>query len=153
MSDVVFEAATSADAAAILALLDEAGLTSEGLLEHLPHAIVARKVGRLVGMAALEVYADGALLRSVAVHATERGSGLGHRLTERALSTAQEHQVPAIYLLTLTAERFFPRFGFEQITRADVPASVQESVEFKSACPASAIVMRKHLREPATENR
>ena len=66
---------------------------------------------------------------------------------------APTHQLSAVYLLTTTAERFFPRFGFEQITRADVPATVQESVEFKSACPASAIVMRKHLRGPATENR
>ena len=27
----------------------------------------------------------------------------------------------------------------------DVPASVQSSIEFQGACPASAIVMRKHL--------
>ena len=38
---------------------------------------------------------------------------------------------------------FFPKFGFEQITRDQVPQSVQGSVEFQSACPASAIVMRK----------
>jgi len=153
MTDCVFEAAAPTDTQAILALLVQAGLPTEGLLEHLPHAIVARKGGRLVGIAALEIYADGALLRSVAVEATARGSGLGHRLTERALKSADARQLSAVYLLTTTAERFFPRFGFEQITRADVPASVQESVEFKSACPASAIVMRKHLREPATENR
>jgi len=29
------------------------------------------------------------------------------------------------------------------ITRAQVPASVQESVEFRSACPASAEVLRR----------
>ena len=48
-------------------------------------------------------------------------------------------------LLTTTAEKFFPRFGFEQIAREDVPPSVQASVEFTSACPTSAIVMRKRL--------
>jgi hypothetical protein len=31
------------------------------------------------------------------------------------------------------------------IARDDVPASVQASIEFQSACPASAIVMRKRL--------
>jgi amino-acid N-acetyltransferase len=51
-----------------------------------------------------------------------------------------------VFLLTTTAERFFPKFGFEQIDREQVPASVQQSVEFQSACPASAIVMRKLLR-------
>jgi amino-acid N-acetyltransferase len=50
-----------------------------------------------------------------------------------------------VFLLTTTAERFFPRFGFEEIARDEVPASVQASVEFQSACPASAIVMRKRL--------
>jgi len=47
--------------------------------------------------------------------------------------------------LTTTAEGFFPKFGFERIPRADVPARVQESVEFVSACPASAVVMRNTL--------
>ena len=47
--------------------------------------------------------------------------------------------------LTTTAERFFPRFGFERITRDDVPASVQASIEFREACPASATVMRRWL--------
>jgi hypothetical protein len=48
-------------------------------------------------------------------------------------------------LLTTTAERFFPKFGFESIARTDVPATVQASIEFTSACPTSAAVMRKQL--------
>jgi len=48
-------------------------------------------------------------------------------------------------LLTTTAADFFPKFGFEPIARADVPASVQSSIEFTSACPATATVMRKTL--------
>jgi amino-acid N-acetyltransferase len=55
-----------------------------------------------------------------------------------ALTIAREHHVDAVFLLTTTAEQFFPKFGFERISRADVPASVQASVEFQSACPASA---------------
>ena len=47
--------------------------------------------------------------------------------------------------LTTTAERFFPKFGFEGIARSDVPPSVQASIEFTSACPSSAMVMRKTL--------
>ena len=33
----------------------------------------------------------------------------------------------------------------EQVSRADVPESVQASVEFQSACPRSATVMRKRM--------
>jgi amino-acid N-acetyltransferase len=58
---------------------------------------------------------------------------------------AEALKVPAIYLLTTTAERYFPKFGFERIARTDVPATVQTSIEFTSACPASAAVMRKLL--------
>ena len=55
--------------------------------------------------------------------------------------------MPAVYLLTTTADGFFPRFGFSRITRDDVPDSVKGSVEFRSACPASAVVMRKVLSD------
>ena len=54
-------------------------------------------------------------------------------------------EAPQAFLLTTTAERFFPKFGFERIERTDVPASLQASIEFRSACPSSAIVMRKAL--------
>src|SRR5206468_9945402 len=131
------------DADAVLALLAEHGLPTAGLREHLGTTVVARRDGRLVGSAALELYADGALLRSVAVKSQEQGRGLGHRLTDAAIALARDVGAPAIYLLTTTADAFFPKFGFERIAPADVPASVQASVEFTSACPSSATVMRK----------
>jgi amino-acid N-acetyltransferase len=99
----------------------------------------------VVGAAAVEVYADGALLRSVVVDPAVQGQGLGHRLSEAALSIAKAHGTQTVFLLTTTAEKFFPRLGFAPITRDDVPASVQASIEFQSACPASAVVMRKRL--------
>lgn len=79
------------------------------------------------------------------VDAGWQGRRLGHQLTEAALNLARQRKLNAVYLLTTTAEAFFPRFGFTAIPREDVPASVQASVEFQSACPASAIVMRKPL--------
>jgi amino-acid N-acetyltransferase len=147
MSDVRIEEATIADRDAVLALLAAEGLPAAGLQEHFADAIVARADGAVVGSAALEVYRDGALLRSVAVAAPVRGTGLGVRLTEAALARARARRLPAVYLLTTTADAFFPRFGFARITRDDVPESVKESVEFRSACPASAIVMRKVLAD------
>jgi amino-acid N-acetyltransferase len=137
--------ARSTDADGIRQLVVENGLPLDGLNEHLSTTLVAREDGHIVGTAALEIYEDGALLRSVAVAATRQGHGLGHALTEAAVQLARDRGVPAIYLLTTTAERFFPKFGFERIARRDVPASVQTSVEFTSACPSSATVMRKSL--------
>jgi N-acetylglutamate synthase-like GNAT family acetyltransferase len=129
----------------VLGLLAENHLPHDGLCEHLATTLVARQDGQIVGSAALEMYPDGALLRSVAVAPAFQRHHLGHELTEAAIRLARERDMPAIYLLTTTAPQYFPKFGFERITRADVPATVQRSVEFTSACPSSATVMRKHL--------
>lgn len=143
--EIVIEKARADETAAILALLAEHTLPLEGLRDHLETAIVARRGAAVVGVAALEVYAGGVLMRSVAVAPALQGTGVGRRLTDAVLRLAQEIGAPHAYLLTTTAEGYFPKFGFERIDRADVPASVQASIEFRSACPASAIVMRKRL--------
>jgi len=130
---------------AIARLLGDHELPVDGLRDHLATTLVARDADAIVGSAALEMYADGALLRSVAVAPALQGSGLGRTLTDAAIALARTRRSPALYLLTTTAERYFPKFGFERVERRDVPPGVQASVEFTSACPASAIVMRKVL--------
>ena len=137
--------AQAKDLAAVLSLLAESGLPQDGLSEHLRSTLVATDNGQIVGSAALELYPDGALLRSVAVAPPVRGTGLGHRLTDAATSLARQLGVPALFLLTTTAEDFFPRFGFHRIRRDAVPSSIRESVEFTTACPSTAIVMMKTL--------
>jgi amino-acid N-acetyltransferase len=59
----------------------------------------------------------------------------------RVIADAEARGIRALYLLTTTAERYFPSFGFRPITRDAVPAEVRATVEFQSACPASATVM------------
>lgn len=139
--------ASEADGPSILQLLRDSGLPTDGLIDHLTTALVAHDGAAIIGCAAVEIYPDGALLRSVAVAPAARGQGAGERLTEGALALARSYGAPAAYLLTTTAESYFPRFGFVRTTRASVPSGVQQSIEFRSACPASAIVMRKPLNE------
>jgi amino-acid N-acetyltransferase len=146
---VTIERATADDSQVILSLLSDNGLPTEGVLDHIDTALVARRDDHVVGCAALEVYADGALLRSVAVDRAQQGRGIGAALTTAALHLARTLSVVEVYLLTTTAEDFFPTFGFRQITRDLVPPGVQTSVEFRSACPSSATVMRTILRGPA----
>lgn len=142
---MTIEPASERDLPEIRALLARLQLPLAGVDEHLRTMLVAREDEEIVGTAALELYADGALLRSVAVEPMRQGKLLGHQLTDAALRLASTHGANTVFLLTTTAERFFPKFGFEQITRDQVPQSVRGSVEFQSACPASAIVMRKQL--------
>jgi amino-acid N-acetyltransferase len=114
-----------------------------GVAAWLGHFLVADSEGDVVAVAGLESYGASALLRSVAVSPEWRGSGLGRQLVDRLLTEAREQGIQDIYLLTTTAEHYFPRLGFGCITRDDVPEPVRDSVEFRDACPASATVMRR----------
>jgi amino-acid N-acetyltransferase len=146
---VRIERATIDDGPRIAALLRKSALPVDGLFDHLDTAFVARSDGRIVGSAAIELYDDGALLRSVVVDDAFRGRGIGQRLTAAAVELADALNAPAVFLLTTTGEEFFPRFGFRRITREDVPQGVQTSIEFRSTCPASATVMLRALSTPA----
>ena len=86
----------------------------------------------------MECYGDSGLLRSVAVAPGWRGSGIGRALVDRVLEDGRAAGVQDVYLLTTTAEHYFPRFGFACVDRESVPAAVRASAEFTGACPASA---------------
>jgi amino-acid N-acetyltransferase len=139
--EVVIKLVDTTDRLAVLDLLERSGLPEAGLSDHWATTLVARAGGAIVGSAALEMYDTAALLRSVAVDQSWRGQGLGQQLTQAALTLARQQGVTEIYLLTETAAEFFPRFGFQPISRAQVAPAVQGSVEFTTACPESALAM------------
>lgn len=150
----VLRTATPHDLPAVERLLADAGLPDAGvraiLAERPADFVVAEAADAegapaLVGVAGLEVCGDDALLRSVAVRPEWRACGLGHELVRRAVRTADARGLRALYLLTTTAERYFPRFGFAVVERGAVPASIADTLEFRSACPASAVAMARPL--------
>ena len=82
---------------------------------------------------------------SAVVASEHRGTGVGRRLVEQILERADRYGVGEIYLLTTTAEEYFPRFGFARTTRAAVPDAVKASAEFRGACPDTAVVMKRRI--------
>lgn len=143
-------AATANDRDGIEALLERNGLPVAGVAEMLAQDptpfLVAHDGDRLVATAAMEACGDHALLRSVAVDEPWRKRGLGHALVEQIVAQATARGIDGLYLLTMTAEHYFPRFGFARVARTAVPTSVAQTVEFTSACPASAVTMHRSLR-------
>lgn len=137
--------ARPADREAVDRLLRSAALPLDGVEEAFSRFVVAEAEGRVVGAIGVEDYGEHGLLRSVVVDPEWRGRGLGAALTARALEEARLHGRVALFLLTTTAEDFFPRFGFRRVARGEVPAPVLRSVEFRGACPDTAIVMRADL--------
>ena len=137
--------ALPADLPEVLTLLRRAGLPAAGVAEAFSQFFVADNQGTLVGAAGLEMYGSSALLRSVVVEDGWRGTGVGRSLIDHALEQARQDGVADVFLLTTTAEHYFPRFGFQCVTQDSVTDEVKSSVEFQGACPASAVVMRKSL--------
>ncbi len=135
--------ATLGDLEAIVKLLTDTCLPIEGVDgSMLASYLVAEQATSIVGVAGLEQYGDYGLLRSVAVAPSRRNFGIASRLTETILERAIVGRVREVYLLTTTADKYFARYGFEQIERNDVPKEVQASAEFSTICPESAVVMR-----------
>jgi amino-acid N-acetyltransferase len=134
--------ATAGDYPAVIALLEAAGLPTAGVPRTLVDFLVADTGDGLSGAIGLERYGSGALLRSAVVRPGDQGTGIGAALVRAVLDRARGGGLREIYLLTTTAERWFPRFGFTRIAREQVPDAVRGSVEFREACPASATVMR-----------
>jgi amino-acid N-acetyltransferase len=140
--------ATTDDAPAVEALLTASHLPLDGVREALGCFVVAHDDGRLVGVAGIEecgVRGEHALLRSVAVDPAWRSRGLGRTLVSRAIALAESRGAKALYLLTTTAEHYFPSFGFTPTSRDAVPDDVRDTAEFQGACPASATVMVREI--------
>ena len=137
--------ARKSDLTAVEQLLTANKLPLEGVRDHFADFIVAEDSKGIEGAVGLEKYDSVALLRSAVVAADHRGTGVGRRLVEQVLERAEEDGIDELYLLTTTAENYFPRFGFTPTTRAAVPRELKSSAEFRGACPDTAIVMKRRL--------
>jgi amino-acid N-acetyltransferase len=134
--------ATATDLAAVEALLSASGLPTAGVAECLEGFLVAEHDGTVVGVVGVESCCrEYGLLRSTAVADEWRGHGVGRRLVARAIAEAESRGTKALYLLTMTAERYFPSFGFVPTSRDAVPSEVQATEEFRGLCPSTSTVM------------
>ncbi|MFX0211656.1 MAG: arsenic resistance N-acetyltransferase ArsN2 [Candidatus Hodarchaeota archaeon] len=133
------------DEKSVLLLLKEVNLPLEGVTENFDNFFVAYKDGQLVGCAGIEIYNNFGLLRSVAVHSSSQGYGLGRMLVNTVHKFSVEKGLKKIYLLTETAEKFFSKLNYVAIPRDKVDAKVKQSIEFTSLCPETAICMVKIL--------
>lgn len=143
--------ATSHDIGAVENLLSANNLPVEGVRENFSSFVVAEDRGEIAGAIGLEKFGSVALLRSAVVSTEHRGSGVGRRLVEQVLERAEQDGIEELFLLTTTAEDYFPRFGFARTTRSAVPAAVKASAEFRGACPDSAAVMIRRV-DPASSH-
>lgn len=137
--------ARKSDLPAVEELLLASKLPVDGVRDHFTNFVVAEDGKGIEGAIGLEKYESVALLRSAVVAPDHRGTGVGRQLVEQVLERAEEDGISELYLLTETAENYFPRFGFTRTTRASVPEELKSSAEFRGACPETAVVMKRQL--------
>jgi amino-acid N-acetyltransferase len=140
-TDVEIRLAKDTDLDAIESLLTQSQLPTAGVRDELCSFLVAEADARVVGVVGMEKRGNYGLLRSTAVAPEWRGKHVAKRLVEQIIADAESQGVNALYLLTTTAERYFPNFGFEVTARDVVPQDIKATEEFREACPASATVM------------
>jgi len=144
-SKINYRPAASADFEKIGRLLHWCRLPDTDLDPQRQHFFVAEMGGAIIGSAAIEVYENYGLFRSLAVSAPFRNLKVAEKLLEHIIQLSKEKELSGLYLLTTTAPEYFRKKGWTQIERSAVPHAVAQSTEFASVCPASAICMSKHL--------
>jgi amino-acid N-acetyltransferase len=139
-------AASPGDEPRIRRLLSSCGLPHEDITpEHLHHFWVIKEKGQVIGVIGLEVFRPLALLRSLAIDPLFRKRGLGSQLAQQAEKYADSLNIQGLYLFTTTAEGFFAKRGYEKVPREAIPKQIQNTVEFSSLCPVSAVCMVKFI--------
>jgi amino-acid N-acetyltransferase len=113
--------------------------------EMLNHFLIAEQEDVIVGLVGLEVYDTTGLLRSLVVTRNSRSTGLGKKLVSALESAAQAAGIRDLWLLTIDAEKYFARQGYDIVTRDAVPDAIRLSEEFANLCPDSACLMMKDL--------
>ncbi len=140
------EAASQMDEPWIRQLLTLCELPHEDITpQHLSHFWVIKEKGEVLGVIGLEPFGRLALLRSLAVDPRFRKRGFAAQLTKKAEEYAASHKVKELYLLTLTAENFFLKRGYQRIGRNSAPPQIQGTAEFQGLCPVNSVCMVKRL--------
>lgn len=141
---ITIRPAGAADLDSAIELLREAGLPVADLsAEQL--VLAAECDGKLQGVIGLQTFAGVGLLRSLIVSKSARGEGIGPALVSALESDCVAGGVKELWLLTIDAEAFFQKAGYEIRDRADAPPVIQKTQEFMTLCPGDAVLMSKFL--------
>ena len=70
---------------------------------------------------------------------------MGGKLVAALETAARAVGIRELWLLTIDAEKFFIRHGYDVVTRDAVPDAIRLSEEFAELCPDSAYLMLKDL--------
>ena len=143
---MIIRPGVAADFAIVEGWLRDAALPVEDLTpDHMNDFLVAVVDTRPAGMIGLEQFDKLGLLRSLVIDPAARRSGIGRQLVAALEAKAVARGVAELWLLTIDAEAYFLKLGYEIKERDRAPGVIRETDEFSSLCPGDAVLMRKNL--------
>jgi len=143
---VTIRPGTAADLAIVQTWLVNAGLPIADLTpDHMNDFLVAVVDAGPAGIIGLEQFDEVGLLRSLVIDPAARRGGIGRQLVAALEAHALARGVAELWLLTIDAEAYFQKLGYEIMERDRAPEVIRVTREFSSLCPGDAIVMKKSL--------
>ncbi|WP_293912365.1 GNAT family N-acetyltransferase [Deinococcus sp.] len=118
-------AATPNDYAAVVKVMQDAGLTPDAVMVVGTTYWLLEQDGQPVGAIGLEHGEAASLLRGAAVIPSARGQGLGRQLVASAVEHAREHGDSALYMFSTGGD--WSSFDFEQVPLAVVMGDVPDA--------------------------
>lgn len=138
--------ATDADLELARSWLLDANLPIADLtVDHMPAFLLGTDDDEAIGMVGLEQQGKYGLLRSLVVDRRYRGAGVGSQLVAALEAQAAAAGISELWLLTIDADPYFARLGYEIAERVDAPDAIRDTAEFSSLCPVDAVLMQKNL--------
>ncbi len=113
---------------------------------------VAEEKGHVIGVGGMDHNNHIGLVRSLALDKQFQGNGIGKRLYEVVEEDAWNKGILRLYILTTTAQIYFEKLGYEAIERDIAPIPIQQSNQFSSLCPQSAVLLQKALNKVQGRN-
>jgi amino-acid N-acetyltransferase len=144
--DIEIRPAIAADLGIAKMWLSAASLPTADLTpDHMQNFFIAQVDAAPIGMIGIEKFGNVGLLRSLVVNPSDRNSGIGRRLVEALELHASGSGITELWLLTIDADAFFSKSGYEVMDRTDAPDVIRGTAEFSGLCPGDAALMRKCL--------
>lgn len=140
-NDINIRRATVNDLAGIKELLIANGLPIVGVDMNVNHFIVADN-SRIMGVIGAQYSETKALLRSFAVNSRQRKCGVGTALIKQVQTQLRIQNTEEVYLLTDTAQEYFKRLGFYEISRDQMPLLLLKESGLDQACPCTSHCMK-----------
>lgn len=126
-------------------MLQDNDLCVEDIPQVIDELFIAYKGSSIIGIGGVEKHGNFGLLRSVAIVSSFRAKGYGTALCNKLIEQAKIDNLSELFLLTMNAESFFNRLGFQRIPRDEIPQEMQDTAEFKTLCPVSSVCMQLKL--------